>query len=89
MSTASKQFCLPAGTHIVFVGDSTLRYQYLMLAYAIAYGREWQPLTPSSGATPSMQQRLGSNIDHNWTAFYLETTAMLNTTATHEHDEPY
>ena len=47
MSTASKQFCLPTGTHIVFVGDSTLRYQYLMLAYAIAYGREWQPLTPS------------------------------------------
>lgn len=83
---ASKRFCLPTGTHIVFLGDSTLRYQYLMLAYAIRHGREWQPLAPGSGTASSMHSRLGSVVDHNWTAFYLETTAMLRP---YEHCDCY
>ena len=70
-------------------GASLKDRQQVGSAYAIAYGREWQPLTPSSGATPSMQQRLGSTIDHNWTAFYLETNAMLNTSTSHEHCDCY
>ena len=68
--------CLPAGTHLVFAGDSTLRYQYLMLAYAVTYGHEWAP------ARGSVHDAIGLIINHNFTAFYLETTAML---APYEH----
>ena len=34
--SGSGQVCMPAGEHIVFVGDSTMRYQYEHLAYAVA-----------------------------------------------------
>ena len=30
-----KQTCLPPGTHILFMGDSLIRYQYLALVYAL------------------------------------------------------
>lgn len=30
--------CLPAGTHIVLIGDSTMRYMYMTLALALAQG---------------------------------------------------
>ena len=32
--------CIPAGEHIVFAGDSTMRYQYEHLAYAVRHGHE-------------------------------------------------
>jgi hypothetical protein len=39
-SSCAHAVCLPAGTHIVFAGDSTTRYQYLQLAYALRHGVE-------------------------------------------------
>ena len=38
--SGSGQVCIPAGEHIVFVGDSTMRYQYEHLAYAVRHGHE-------------------------------------------------
>jgi hypothetical protein len=32
--------CIPRGEHIVMIGDSTMRYQYLSLVYALKYGAE-------------------------------------------------
>ena len=33
--------CIPRHEHIVFVGDSTMRYQFLTLAYALKNGVEY------------------------------------------------
>ena len=39
-SSCERDACLPQGTHIVFAGDSTTRYQYLQLSYALRNGVE-------------------------------------------------
>ena len=33
--------CVPANTSMLFMGDSTMRYQFLALAYALIHGRLW------------------------------------------------
>ena len=34
------QLCIPAGEHIVMIGDSTMRYSYMHLAYALLNGHQ-------------------------------------------------
>ena len=43
--------CVPAGERLLFVGDSTMRYQYLGLVSALARGREWTADGPSLFST--------------------------------------
>ena len=38
---ANRQLCLPANTHLVFLGESTMRFQYLLLAWALLHQVEY------------------------------------------------
>ena len=37
-----RQLCLPANTHVLFLGESTLRFQYLLLAWPLLHGVEYR-----------------------------------------------
>ena len=39
-TNANSTVCVPGGSHIVFIGDSVMRFQYLSLAFALRHGRE-------------------------------------------------
>ena len=39
---ANRQLCLPANTHLVFLGESTMRFQYLLLAWALLHQVEYR-----------------------------------------------
>ena len=39
---ANRQLCLPANTHLVFLGESTMRFQYLLLAWALLHQIEYR-----------------------------------------------
>ena len=39
---ADRRLCLPANTHLLFLGESTMRFQYLLLAWALLHQVEYR-----------------------------------------------
>lgn len=85
-NTAVPLACIPAREHVVFIGDSLTRYQWLMLALSVAYGKEWDDVTEHGGKQKSgtcaphdektWPGQLG-DTDGSWYKFFHGTTAML------------
>lgn len=63
---------LPRGTHVVFMGDSIARFQYLDLVFRLEYGAEAEAFLSAAVHNPLVSQSY-----ENWTAFYEHTHAML------------
>lgn len=70
---STQRVCIPAGTHIVFIGDSVSRFQYLTLAYALLHGRE-----AVEGRGAHRLHVLPSWT--NYTAFFRGTSSIVNDT---------
>lgn len=71
-SEAGKLWCIRRKEHIVFVGDSIVRFQYLALVYAIHFGR---PL-PTNGRKYDFLTR--HHPDITWSQFLAETTSLFS-----------
>ena len=73
---SSCNVCLPANTHILFAGDSTTRYQYLQLAFALRHGVE----NEHDGARSINSERSWpgkKNPSTRWGVFTNGTSAIL------------
>ena len=46
------KLCVPAGEHLVMIGDSTMRYSYTTLAYALRHGVEFNLRTGNGTNSP-------------------------------------
>ena len=89
-SSCERDACLPQGTHIVFAGDSTTRYQYLQLSYALRNGVEnlndgFQSIN-SERSWPSQrssQKRWGvfTNTTNAW--LQVRSSKLINCTGAH------
>lgn len=66
----STQHCLPANTTLVFMGDSTTRYQYLDLVFTLRFRSRRHEALPSSNP-------LDEHTWPSWTAFYHGTNDAL------------
>ena len=66
----STQHCLPANTTLVFMGDSTTRYQYLDLVFTLRFRSRRLEALPSSNP-------LDEHTWPSWTAFYNGTNDAL------------
>jgi hypothetical protein len=70
------------GRSIMFIGDSTTRYQYLELAYYTIYGQCPDPLSDSYILSESVirerADQVGKSEAQRWATFYRQTTAQLN-----------
>ena len=82
---SGRKLCLPAGTHLVFFGDSTMRFEYLLLCWALLHGKEYNDADQPAG------QPLLHNIDtfsardeggRMWSYFLNYTTQKMQP---HEH----
>mmetsp|Transcript_17400 Transcript_17400/g.55622 ORF Transcript_17400/g.55622 Transcript_17400/m.55622 type:complete len:251 (-) Transcript_17400:502-1254(-) len=71
-----KQWCVPAGEHIVMIGDSTMRYQFTTLALALHQGAE----------VPERSKREPVVYDEttwpSWSEFFQGSTRELGPSAT-------
>lgn len=75
--------CLPEGVHLVFIGDSTMRYQYLMLAAALTDGTEYvrthgQQLIFNEHSFCTLTSDCTQSSWGSWTRFFNVTNALLN-----------
>ena len=84
--TTGSVACIPRGTHLVLLGDSTTRYQYLMLAAALVDGIEY---TRTNGTdliynehTFCGEASCSPRALASWTRFYNLTNAWLNRRST-------
>ena len=73
------QYCVPAGTRLVMFGDSTMRYSYIALAFALAHGREHTHNWPNQSIVNerSFGRDAGVPNNKNWRTFYESTNSML------------
>ena len=67
---ASDHCCIPFGSRLLFVGDSTMRYQWIALAHALRHGKLWTQDAPVS----IVNERTFNN---SWRDFFHYTTADL------------
>lgn len=67
------EVCVPPNEHLVFVGDSTMRYQFLMLAHALGHGSEPVSESVKDGRVLHDETTWGG-----WPDFFNGTTAMLD-----------
>ena len=78
--------CVPAGSHIVFLGCSVLRYQFLMLAYSLFTGREYN-------RTPGMADLLYNEDSWGgpggWPRFLEQTTRLFDKEKPHMRCDCY
>ena len=75
-SHEGKPFCVPSGARLVFVGDSTVRYLWLSLAYALLYGTENQA-DGINGTRSIVSERSWWTPTSAWEAFFRGTTHIL------------
>lgn len=68
--------CVPSGSHIVFMGDSVTRYQYLSLAYLLHFG---SPIHEDErrGLGPGAKHPLLESTWESWDEFFDSTTLEL------------
>lgn len=73
------------GRHLLLMGDSITRYQYLSLVYFITTG-EWtfKSIKTESGTIGDFAWEKSYALAGNWTNFYAENNALLNTPTTAE-----
>ncbi len=71
-SAGSPIWCIRPKEHIVFVGDSVSRYQYLALVYAVHFGRP-MPLSPGIEKSITNEKSFSS-----WQEFYAVTTHIFS-----------
>ena len=62
--------CIPADARMLFVGDSTMRYQYLALAHALRHGIQWLADAPNASL-------VNEKTLPTWTEFFNFTTEHL------------
>jgi len=66
--------CIPRGARIVFLGDSTMRYQYLHLVHALRHGTE----NTYAGKRSIVSEKTWRTMrQRNWFAFFNGTTSPL------------
>eukprot|EP00966_Prymnesium_polylepis_P334937 7390282-Prymnesium_polylepis.2 len=84
---ANGRLCIPRNTHLLFIGESTMRFQYLLLAWALKHGVEYrdsdQPANDPRRLYNIYSFSAGGRRDPpNWRAFLEYTSAALRP---HEH----
>mgnify|MGYP007078257898 CR=1 FL=1 len=82
-SLVAGPLCLPKGSHILFLGDSIHRYQWLTLAYALVYGQEYAGSTDGRDLLHNEKTHCvpfpdGTCRGSSWTRFLNSTNAALN-----------
>ena len=80
---ANRQLCLPANTHLVFLGESTMRFQYLLLAWALLHqveyrDRDMDPSDPRRLHSIASFSKGGVNESKEWSAFLNYSNAVLH-----------
>ena len=74
----ARRYCVPVGTRLVMFGDSTMRYSYLALAFALAHGREHTHDWPNRSIVNERSFARDAGVPNgNWRPFYESTNSML------------
>lgn len=81
-TTLGIQQCL-ANKHVLMIGDSRVRYQYLSLAYALVRG-DFPHKQECNGSVPHKWIKALYNGDGNWSHFYNLTNHHLSTNVSRE-----
>ena len=85
-AAALRNVCVPPGEHLMMFGDSVTRYQWLLLAYAVRHGVEYNrslmvgPTTSAlrADASGTLQELLHYEPTwRNWTHFFEGSNEML------------
>ena len=80
-ANALRRVCIPSGEHLMMLGDSVTRYQWILLAYALRHGVEYnRSLTVQSAVS---DHGTFSELLHyeptwrNWSAYFTGTNELL------------
>lgn len=74
----ARRYCVPVGTRLVMFGDSTMRYSYLALVFALAHGREHTHDWPNRSIVNERSFARDAGVPNgNWRPFYESTNSML------------
>lgn len=63
--------------HIVFIGDSVMRYQYLNLVYMYKYGKWPEDFNHNSVCSEKSFEEANMTYSERWNNFYLQTNDIL------------
>mmetsp|Transcript_26285 Transcript_26285/g.72573 ORF Transcript_26285/g.72573 Transcript_26285/m.72573 type:complete len:427 (-) Transcript_26285:359-1639(-) len=67
----------PSGVHLVFIGDSITRYQYLSLSYFLRYGRWFDPTTLPNNLVNAHSFHHEYYPEEDWNEFFMQSNRML------------
>lgn len=68
----------PRNLHLVFLGDSVTRYQYLSLAYFLRWGRWFDPHQLHSHLVDAHSYRHPYHPDQDWNEFFWQSNRLLH-----------
>ena len=85
-AAALQNVCIPPGEHLMMFGDSVTRYQWLLLAYAVRHGIEYNRSLRVGSTTSAQRTEAHGTLNEllhyeptwrNWTQFFEGSNDML------------